>query len=514
MHWRCLTAFLLGAASVAGFAPLGWFALEWLSLGGLFALLSTEVDGQRRLRQGALIAASHAFGLFLAGVSWVHVSLSVFGGMPAALAGLTTLLFCAFLASFAALAGALFVRLAAAGWLRRVLLFAALYVLAECLRAWAFTGFPWLAAGYSQTPPSPLAGYAPLLGVHGVSLFSLLIGALSCEVVRRWLSTDTCAARGWLRGCPALPLLTGAAILLAGCLLRELRWTEATGPPLSVALLQGNVAQDIKWRPERFADSLRTYYRLALDHPAQLTVLPETALPAFLDQVPAEYLDALQALALRRQGDLLLGIAISEGRQYFNSALSLGASGQQRYHKVHLVPFGEFVPPGFAWFMTLANIPLSDFTAGAPKQPPLHLAGQRVGVNICYEDAFGDEIIAALPAATLLVNLSNVAWFGDSLAPAQHLQIAQMRALETGRMMLRATNTGMTAIVDVDGRVRSVLPPFTRGALVGEVRGYSGSTPYVRSGNWPIIGLALLLIVLTSGRSLISALAGARRPPN
>jgi len=496
LRWRCLGALLFGAVGVAGFAPLGWFPLNWLSLGGLFALLVAEADGDRRPWHGALIGASHAFGLFLTGVSWIYVSLSVFGGMPAAVAGLATLLFCAVLALFAALAGALFVRLAAADWLRRTLLFAALWVLAECLRAWAFTGFPWLAAGYSQTPPSPLTGYAPLLGVHGVSLFSALLGGLIFEVGRRWLSTEVCGAGGWRRWCPALPLLAIAAILVTGDRLRELRWTKVHGEPLSVALLQGNVAQEMKWRPERFADSLRTYYRLALENPAQLTVLPETALPAFLDQIPDEYLDALQQLALRRQGDLLLGVPVADGRQYFNAAVSLGASGRQRYDKVHLVPFGEFVPPGFAWFMAMANIPMSDFTAGSPAQPPLRLAGQHVGVNICYEDAFGEEIIAALPAATLLVNISNVAWFGDSLAPAQHLQIAQMRALETGRMMLRATNTGMTAIVDVDGHVLSVLPPFTRGALVSEVRGHSGSTPYVRWGNWPLIALALLLIPL------------------
>jgi len=422
--------------------------------------------------------------------------------MPAALAGLATLLFCAVLALHVALLGALFVHLATGGWLRRALLFAALWVLVEWLRSWLFTGFPWLSAGYSQTPPSPLAGYAPLLGVHGVSLFSALAGALGFAVLRRWLSTEACRARGWLRWCPALPTLAIALTLATGHLLRELRWTQATGEPLTVALLQGNVAQEIKWRPERFAESLRTYHRLALDHPAQLTVLPETALPSFLDQVPVDYLDALQALALRQQGDLLLGVAVGDGRQYFNAALSLGASGQQRYSKVHLVPFGEFVPSGFAWFMAMANIPMSDFSPGAPGQPPLRLAGQQVAVNICYEDAFGNEISASLPGATLLANISNVAWFGDSLAPAQHLQIAQMRALETGRMMLRATNTGMTAIVDVDGRVRSVLPPFRRGALLGEVRGHTGATPYVRWGNWPVVALALLLIALHMRRGV------------
>jgi apolipoprotein N-acyltransferase len=292
------------------------------------------------------------------------------------------------------------------------------------------------------------------------------------------------------------PLLCAGLLLVGGAAWRQVQWTTTQGEPLSVTLLQGNVAQDLKWRPEKFDESLRTYYQLALDNPAQLTVLPETALPAFLEQIPDEYLKALKEIAERRQGDLLFGVAAGDMKQYANAAISVGQSPQQRYSKSHLVPFGEFVPTGFAWFLALSNIPMSDFTPGADKQPPLQIAGQKVAVNICYEDAFGEEIIRALPAATLLVNLSNVAWFGDSLAPAQHLQIAQMRALETGRMMLRATNTGMTAIVGADGRVQAALKPFTRGALRGEVRAYAGSTPYVRWGNRAVIIGALLLIAL------------------
>ena len=199
----------------------------------------------------------------------------------------------------------------------------------------------------------------------------------------------------------------------------------------------------------------------------------------------------------------LFGAAVGDMKGYANAAVSIGVSPQQRYSKSHLVPFGEFVPPGVAWFLAIADIPMSDFTPGPSVQAPLAIAGQQVAVNICYEDAFGEEIIGALPQATLLVNLSNVAWFGDSLAPAQHLQIAQMRALESGRMMLRATNTGMTAIVGADGRVEAALRPFTRGALRGEVRGYTGSTPYVRWGNRAAIVGALLLIALSWRRRTV-----------
>ncbi len=496
----CLAALLAGAGGVFGFAPFGWFVLLWLSLAVCYGLLCRAADGARRAADGAWLAGSHAFGLFLAGVSWIYVSLSVFGGMPLPLAGLATLLFCALLASVALPFGALFVSLAPAQWLARSLFFAALFTLTEWARSWLFTGFPWLASGYSQSPPSPLAGFAPLFGVYGLSFLSAWLAALMFEIARRWLSCELHDARRWWRWCPALPLLLVGAVLGTGTVLREISWTTASGEGLSVALLQGNVAQEMKWRPERLIESLQTYYRLAEEHPAQLTVLPETALPAFLDQIPGDYLEALARLADRRQGDMLLGVPVADGKDYFNAAISVGSAGWQRYDKRHLVPFGEFVPPGFQWFMTLIDIPLSDFTAGGRNQPPLRLSGEQVAVNICYEDVFGNEIIGALPQATLLVNISNVAWFGDSLAPAQHLQIARLRALESGRMMLRATNTGMTAIVDRDGTVLAALPPFTRGALVGEVRGYRGATPYVHWGNAPAVGLALLLVVGTALR--------------
>lgn len=492
---RCLLALLVGATSILAYAPFAYFALSWLCLGALFGLLNKATSA----REGASIGAAFGFGLFLAGVSWIYVSLSVFGGMPMALAGLATFLFCAVLAIYPALAGALFVhsihciRLthATSSGLYQALLFAALWTLSEWLRGWLFTGFPWLAIGYAQTSPSPLLGFAPVFGVYGVSLFCALLSALLYESVQRH----------W----PALLLALG--VLVTGVALSQITWTKPQGEPISVALLQGNIAQHIKWQPEHFSDSLRVYYQLAADHPAQLTVLPETALPSLLDQIPSAYLDALKKLAQRQQGDLLFGIAIADTtpdtQRYSNSAVSLGASPQQRYDKSHLVPFGEFVPPGFAWFLRFAHIPMSDFTPGAQAQAPLHLAGQKLALNICYEDAFGEEIIRALPEATLLVNLSNVAWFGDSLAPAQHLQIAQMRALETGRMVLRATNTGTTAIIDADGRVQDALPPFTRDALVGEARAYTGMTPFVRWGNWPAILGALLIsaIVLVRRRA-------------
>jgi apolipoprotein N-acyltransferase len=185
--------------------------------------------------------------------------------------------------------------------------------------------------------------------------------------------------------------------------------------------------------------------------------------------------------------------SLGRGDAYYNSVVTLGASRAQAYDKVHLVPFGEFIPNGFGWVMRWLRIPLSDFSRGGRAQRPLAVAGQRVAVNVCYEDAFGDEIAARAGPATLLVNVSNVAWFGDSLAPAQHLSIARLRALETGRMHLAATNTGITAAIDRDGRVLARLPQFTEARLEVLAQGYSGATPYVRLRDWPIVALSLAI---------------------
>jgi apolipoprotein N-acyltransferase len=365
-----------------------------------------------------------------------------------------------------------------------VALFAALWTLTEWARSWVFTGFPWLSLGYSQSPPSLFSGFAPVIGVYGVSLVTVVFSSLV-------VAAATAVSINQRVVVSALAIL----LLGSGAALREVSWVEPAGVPVKVALLQGNVPQDLKWRPEKLTDSLIIYGELMRAHPAELTVLPETAIPAFLDQLPRPYLEMLLNHALAQQGDLLFGVAVGDGAHYANAAVSIGVSPTQLYNKSHLVPFGEFVPPGFGWFLDMMRIPMSSFTAGPDRQAPMEIAGQKVAINICYEDVFGAEIIRALPEATMLVNLSNTAWFGDSLAQPQHLQIAQLRALETGRPMLRATNTGMTAVVGVDGKVLAALPPFTRDALVAEVQGYSGSTPYVRWGNWAALLLSFLLLL-------------------
>ncbi|HET7776755.1 MAG TPA: apolipoprotein N-acyltransferase [Azospira sp.] len=476
-----LLAACAGILGVGAFAPFSAFWLAWPAWGILFLLVSRAPSPRRAAARGFAFGLAH----FLGGVSWIYVSLHDVGGMPLPVAAAATLALCAYMALYPALAawGARYLdRAGMASW-RSACLLAASWVLSEWGRGWVLTGFPWLALGYSQSPPSPLAGWAPLLGVYGVSLCTTLLAAFGAlAVVTRKL----------------LPAAIALALLGLGAGLAQVAWTMPVGAPLKVALLQGNIPQALKWQPERFLDSLSTYVALARDNPADLTVLPETAVPALYDQLPPEFLADLKALAARRRGDILLGVPVADEsggeRRYFNSAIGFGAAPEQSYSKSHLVPFGEFVPPGFRWFLDLMHMPMSDFSSGGSAQPTLALAGQQVAPNICYEDVFGGEIIHALPRATLLINLSNTAWFGHSLAQPQHLQIAQLRSLETGRPMLRATNTGMTAVVMPDGRVQAVLPPFTRGALVAEVRGYTGLTPFARTGNTVALFLASLLL--------------------
>jgi apolipoprotein N-acyltransferase len=475
-----LYSVLAGAATVLAFAPFGLHPFALLTL-ALLIHLWMRAPPQRC----ALLGFAFGAGLFGAGVSWVYVSLHQFGGMAAPLAVFATLVFCALLALFPAVAGWLQARVPASDAARAVLLIPATWVLCEWMLSWIFTGFPWLALGYSAAG-WPLQGYAPLGGVYMVSF--VIVSAAGML----WL----------LAGQKPRFLVVLLLVIGTGEALRHVAWTVPAGAPVPTALLQGNIEQEMKFHPERAPRILETYARLAEGTQARLVILPETALPAFLDRIAPAYLARLDAVGKRNEGDLLIGVPYRTGRDaYYNSALSLGVSPRQIYHKVHLVPFGEFVPPGFRWTLDVLSIPLSDFSRGSFDQPPLEVAGQRVAVNICYEDVFGAEIARSLPEATLLVNMSNVAWFGDSLAPAQHLQIARLRAIETGRMHLTATNTGITAAIDRDGRVLARLEQFTEGRLEIPAQGYAGATPYVRLRDWPVVVACLLIFALFTVRA-------------
>ncbi len=489
-----LLSLVTGALAVTGFAPFNLWPVPILSLAVLFALMARTTSA----RAGFLIGLVWGLGFFLTGVSWVYVSLSVYGGMAPWLAGLATFLFCLLLAAFPASVGALQARCRVSPTVRLLIVMPLAWGISEWVRGWIFTGFPWLAVGYSQVPASPLAGYAPVVGVFGISsLLALMAALLAASMAIR----APLPRRLW-----ALSLIFSLGI--GGQALRTITWTMPDGAPTSVALLQGNIPQEIKWDPNKARVTLEIYARMAAASPAQLIVMPETALPLFESELPDFYRDGLISLGKRNGGDILAGLPTGtlEGA-YYNSVLSLGAAPAQRYHKVHLVPFGEYIPwkAVWGWIIQVLHIPLSDFARGELTQKPLAIGGQRVAANICYEDAFGEEIIRQLPAASVLVNVSNLAWFGDSFAPWQHAQMSQMRALETGRMMLRATNTGVTAIIDVNGQILASLRPFTSGSLSGMVQGYAGTTPYIRWGNSPVLiawGVLALGVLLAGFRRL------------
>jgi apolipoprotein N-acyltransferase len=475
-------ALLFGTLTVFGFAPFGLFWLPWLTLSGLLLLW------HQASTPGQVFKLGLAFGLgfYIFGIYWIYISLHTFGGMPWWFAGFSTFCLCAFMALFPALAGYLAKKM-------RYLLWAApiLWALSDWVRSWIFTGFPWLTLGYSQAPDSPLAGFLPLIGVYGVSALVMLLAVCLLVIITRPK--------------PLSAALVTAALLVGGSLLTQVPWTHPTGEPVDVALLQGNIGQAIKWSPEQAERTLKQYLNMVRQTQARLIVLPETALPVLLEQLATVYLDALKQHAQSQHGDLLVGVVESKQGEYFNSAISLGTAPTQSYSKSHLVPFGEYIPLKgvFGWiYRDWLHMPLSDLSRGTSKQPLL-IAGQKVGVNICYEDVFGEEIVQQLPEAELLVNISNDAWYGQSFAAEQHMQFSQVRAMETGRMVLRSTNTGATAIIDKNGWVLQHAPHDEAAILVGKAQSYQGTTPYVWWGNWAFLALSiggLIVIQLKKGR--------------
>jgi apolipoprotein N-acyltransferase len=512
-------AFVLGATTVAGFAPFYLYPLPILTLAA-FALLLLRTGSSL---QATVTGFAFGLGLLLTGASWVYVSLHDYGGMPMPVAALCTLVFNALYAVCPALAAALFYRLHAPLGLKLLLLFPALMALSDWIRGWLFTGFPWLALGYSQAPASPLSGYAAVLGVYGVSLLTALSAAcLALAFLRVSRVVGAAPATGnnpsasqpvHLLKAAGGPVALLAVILLAGSGLGRIEWTRPFGAqPVSVTLIQGNIPQELKWRPDKARDTLLTYLELVRASRSKLIILPETAIPMFNVDVPAGYFEALAAHARDNGGDILTGIPeYASNGEYYNSVISLGSSPSQTYRKVHLVPFGDYFPMQWAlgWLLKMLDIPMSDFSRGEANQRPIAVAGQKVAADICYEDVFGEEIIRQLPEATMLANFTNDAWWGRSLASRQHLQISQMRSLETGRSMLRATNTGVTAVIDHHGRVQAVAPQFETTTIDAQVGGRSGATPYVRWGNYAFLALAAAMIAIAV---LISQ--SARSRPN
>ncbi|AME23916.1 apolipoprotein N-acyltransferase [Burkholderia sp. PAMC 26561] len=512
--WHYLVAAILGAANTLSFAPTphgGWIELVIFTL--FFAWL-TRTSGWKG---AALTGWAFGFGNFVTGVWWLYVSMHDFGGMAAPLAAAAVVLFSMYIAIYPALAGVLWSFCAgraryeengsvipAAGEPRFVptwhgaFAFASAWALGEWLRGLVFTGFPWLSSGYAQVD-GPLASYGAIAGVYGVGWALALVAALLVQGFYTFRHGDTPFAK-------FAPFIVAIVLVVAGMLLSLVEWTLPANAPLTVRLLQGNVKQEMKFEQEGVNQSLQLYKKLITEKPADLIVTPETAFPVLAVQVPQDLALALRNFSDTTNSSILfgaIGVTVSpEGRatDYTNSLFGITPNQKDiyRYDKHHLVPFGEFVPMGFHWFVALMGIPLGDLGRGPPVQKSFFVHNQPIAVDICYEDIFGEEIARTIreqeAPAGILVNSTNLAWFGDTIALDQHLQMARMRSIETGRPMLRSTNTGTTAVIAANGAVVARLPVYTTGSLDATVQGTSGRTPYVTSGNMTVILVSLLLL--------------------
>ena len=512
-------ALILGALNVFAFAPFGFWPLQLLCAGLLFALVLRAST----VRHAFLYGWLYSFSWTCAGVYWLYISLHDYGGMP----GWLTVLAIALLAlGLGTIVGA---ATGGAAWLQRhwrsppavtlLLTLPALWMLAEWTRCWIFTGFPWLGTGYAHAG-APLAGFAPIIGVYGISHLAAVISgaAVLLALPGRTPALPPVPAQPWLTRSRIAAGVLIVLLLGTGQALRLVDWTRPHGQPITVRLLQGNIPQEMKFDQALLASTLGLYEGMIMQAPADLIATPETAIPVTRQQLPPDYLQRLADHATRSGSHLLVGLPISDSpTQYSNGLIVLDPTPPKvgplpvpmtlqppvyRYDKHHLVPFGEFIPTGFRWFVDLMQIPLGDQTRGPALQAPFAVKDQWILPNICYEDLFGEEIGAQIrerllrnePPPTMMINISNIAWFGNSIALPQHLQISQMRTLETGRPMLRATNTGATAVIGPHGVLQAELAPFTRGSLDATVQGYQGVTPFILFGNLTIVLLALLAL--------------------
>lgn len=497
--WLWLTAFLCGAAVPLGFAPFGWFPVPVLAVAVLAELLY-----RARPRRALWLGWLFGMGQFGVGVSWVHISIHQYGNAGLALSIASMLLLVAYLALFpAAMAWLLSATARGSRAVFMLMAFPAAWLLSEWLRSWLFTGFPWLNLGYSQID-TPLAGFAPVFGVYGVGLFTALsAGAIALLVTER------------ARRAGAAGLL--AAVWLAGWQLDQHSWTRPAGESLTATIVQGNIAQELKWLPEQRRETLERYTAMTLEHPdSDLVVWPETAIPAFHDEVKDDFLVPLRAAMQAEDISLVTGIPVLDRQQwnYYNAIISLDQP-DRFYYKVHLVPFGEYLPlrHWLAQVLSFLPVPEADFSAGRLDQPLLMAAGYPVGASICYEIAFGEQLIHALPEAALLINVSNDAWFGDSLAPHQQEEMARMRARETERYVLRATNTGISAIIDAHGEVAVRSRQFVAQTITDRVQPRAGATPYVSWGNWPAVLLSCILLIGACIHAASRRIRGGLRAP-
>ncbi|MEM7293103.1 MAG: apolipoprotein N-acyltransferase [Pseudomonadota bacterium] len=480
-------ALLAGAVLPLAFAPFEWRFLAFLSPAVLFILWANS-NAADTIRRSFIFGV----GLFSTGTYWIYYSLHLFGDAIAPLAAIITVGFVLFFSGYYALMGWVLARYfpiaAFSTGLPRLLWWTlaapSLWTACELFRAWFLTGFPWLALGYSQVD-TPLAGYAPVLGVFGVSWLVAISAGVLAFIATHWQSRNL------------LAVLAVVVFWLGGFFLNQFNWTRPAGDPISVRIVQGNIAQHHKFLAELLKPSIAKYQSLSrIDEPVDLIVWPESAIPTFFYKIDKH----LEAFTQRASAN---GIRIITGgfvynpstSEYHNSMRALDDANAV-YHKQHLVPFGEYMPfrSVLGLLSGLITIPMADLSPGDNSDKRLEIKGYQIGASICYEDAFGEELARAFPDAALLLNMSNDSWFGDSSAPHQHLEIAKMRALELQRPMVRVTNTGVSTVMDYRGKIRALIESDESGAVDSLVTPREGRTPYSRLTNGPVIGLVLCVI--------------------
>lgn len=483
-----LLLFFLGAllAAAAELPYGGWIQIPILSL--IWWRMGYQLN--LSIKNQFISGMSFGLGYFVLGLWWIYISLHDIGGMHAALSGLAVFLLAAGMALFfssATLALCLLRRKYLTG-----LVLAASWVMIEYLRSVVLTGFPWMGFAEAQFN-GPFVPVAPFFG------------GLACTFLVVWISWEITRLRK--------NTFFSATCIISTIALAQLAsfwtFTKPVGEPLSIRLIQGNFEQSLKFNPKTIEDQFSFYTNAIESQSADLIITPETAYPWPQSNLPTGLLGSLQQFSNNTSSNVLLGVigetGNSTGVQYTNRALGLSPNAQSyQYDKSHLVPFGEFIPPGFHWFVNAFNVPMSDFARGKQDQAPFSIirSGKdavHAAITICYEDVFGGELASRIhhsnKPVNLLINMTNLAWFGDSQAPAQQLRLSQLRSLETGLPALRATNTGITAALGPDGKVLSQLGEFTQGVLSLKIQAYSGTTPYVLWGNAPILSLSCLLLL-------------------
>ena len=476
--------FIAGAISVLAFSP---FKLWWISIVSLSMLLALQLqcNSQQGFRNGFV----YGLGMFGFGTSWIFHSVFDYGQAPFLVAVAVAVVLTLILSLFPALAIWLYTKrsIVKASVFSRISFFVSVWVLIEWLRSWIFTGFPWLLFGHALID-SPFADVIPIFGSFGASAAIAFVSISIIELVR----VNFRVSAKWI---------AGLVVFVAGLFtIQFVQWTSAvSGQPIRVSLIQANIPFAMKWDEDRRGEIYERYAGLTRKNwDSDIIIWPETAIPTFYQVAQQDFLPLFEQEVRNNDSEILSGVFTYEAgsERVFNSLVTIGGE-TQIYNKQHLVPFGEYMP--FRWIFdflrTVIIIPMSDLSAGEGTSV-LTMKGVKVGASICYEAVYGNEIIRAMPQAQLLANVSNDAWFGDSLAPHQHLQIARSRALETGRYLLRATNTGISAIIDPRGAVVSRSGQFTEEVVTGEVRAMHGNTPFIIWGNWGIISIMALVLLL------------------